>query len=198
MRRFALFLMSLLVAGAATAATSVAMVAGQAPRTIYIAWSQPSVAVADTLALKGCRDLARKIALKGAAGKCAVVARYTDLGAGALVCGTRECAWAYGQDSTQEAAQNAFKSCTTAGFAGCNDTDVLTWTENVGGGQPAARRAAPARQCSPPAGKVVRSQTRCNNGACTRTFENGCTVQFEAPYCHDPFSGQWSWKPDGC
>jgi hypothetical protein len=62
------------------------------------------------------------------------------------------------------------------------------------------KAAAPDRfgKCQPPGGKVVRYTDRCTNGDCTRSFENGCSVRFQAPYCYDIASGQWTWKPDGC
>ena len=55
-----------------------------------------------------------------------------------------------------------------------------------------------AASCQPPAGQVLRYSDRCYNGNCTRTFENGCSVQFQAPYCYDALKGKWDWKPDGC
>lgn len=53
-------------------------------------------------------------------------------------------------------------------------------------------------KCQPPSGKVLRYSDRCTNGDCTRTFENGCSVRFQAPYCYDLLSSSWKWKPDGC
>lgn len=53
-------------------------------------------------------------------------------------------------------------------------------------------------KCSPPAGKTQRYSDRCVNGSCTRTFENGCSVQFQAAYCFDPIQQRWDWKPNGC
>lgn len=196
MRRFALFLITLVFASTGNAATSVAFVRGHAPQTIWVAWDQPGQATADARALKGCRELARKSGIKTAT--CVVGGRYTKLGAGALVCGKSGCSWGTGHTSKQEAADDAYRNCVAQGFGSCNATDIPTWTETVGDGERATARVAPAKQCSAPAGKTVRSTTRCNNGACSRTFENGCTVKFQAPYCHDPFSGKWEWKPDGC
>jgi len=53
-------------------------------------------------------------------------------------------------------------------------------------------------QCQPPAGRVLHYRDQCSNGDCRRTFENGCSVRFQAPYCYDALSGEWTWKPDGC
>lgn len=59
--------------------------------------------------------------------------------------------------------------------------------------------AAPAgKSCQPPAGRTLRYSDRCFNGDCTRTFENGCQVRFQAPYCYDAFQQKWDWKPNGC
>lgn len=52
--------------------------------------------------------------------------------------------------------------------------------------------------CQPPAGQTLRYHDRCFNGSCTRTFDNGCTIRFQAPYCYDVLSGSWTWKPNGC
>ncbi len=195
MKRFYLFLVALLFAASGHAATTVAFVKDHAADTIFIAWSHPTQASADALALKGCRGLAKKA---GSNGKCVIGGRYTQLGFGAIVCGKDDCAWVAGRPTAQAAADDAHRQCIAGDIADCKGSDILTWTEKVGGPQPVIKRAAAVKQCSPPAGKAVRSTTRCNNGACTRTFENGCTVQFEAPYCRNPFSGQWEWKPDGC
>ncbi|MET0857924.1 MAG: hypothetical protein ABWY27_14305 [Telluria sp.] len=194
MKRFAVFLIALLFASIGNATTAVAYAKGQVPQTIYITWSQPDQATADALALKGCREAAKK----AGAAKCVVGGRHPVLGAGAVVCGKADCYWVYGHDTEQEAADAAYGECAKADKPNCNATNIVTWTEKVGDAKLPKPRAAPAKQCSPPAGRAVRSTTRCNNGACSRTFENGCTVQFTAPYCHNPFSGQWEWKPDGC
>lgn len=53
-------------------------------------------------------------------------------------------------------------------------------------------------KCSPPPDRVVRYRDQCYNGDCVRTFENGCKKRFQAPYCYDALSGEWTWKPDGC
>jgi len=66
------------------------------------------------------------------------------------------------------------------------------------------RRAAgrnPPNGYLPPAGnagKALRYSDHCFNGDCTRTFEDGHQVRFQAPYCYDSLSQQWVWKPDGC
>jgi hypothetical protein len=53
-------------------------------------------------------------------------------------------------------------------------------------------------QCQPPRGSTLRYRDQCSNGDCIRTFEGGCSVRFQAPYCYDALSSQWQWKPDGC
>ncbi len=52
--------------------------------------------------------------------------------------------------------------------------------------------------CLPPPGRVMRYRDKCYNGDCIRTFENGGKKRFQAPYCYDALSGEWTWKPDGC
>jgi hypothetical protein len=61
-----------------------------------------------------------------------------------------------------------------------------------------ASAAGGGATCQPPTGKVLRYSDRCYNGDCTRTFENGCSKRFRAPYCYDALEGRWDWKPDGC
>lgn len=198
MQRIALFFITLIclqLSSASNAATAIAFVPGQVPDTIAVAWNHPTQQAADLAALKACRGFAKG---KGVGGTCKVGGRPVKLGAGALVCGKRECAWATGYDTRQEAADAAYRSCVNSDFGDCNGTGISNWIDQVGGKGALVPKAAPLKTCSPPAGKMVRSTSRCTNGDCTRTFENGCTVRFQAPYCHDPFSGKWEWKPDGC
>jgi hypothetical protein len=87
--------------------------------------------------------------------------------------------------------------------AGFRKKKVAQTPAATGGPGPAARRGladalrAPG-QCQPPAGRVLHYRDQCSNGDCRRTFENGCSVRFQAPYCYDALSGDWTWKPDGC
>lgn len=68
-------------------------------------------------------------------------------------------------------------------------------------GTAGAVRRSPSNGYQPSAsnaGKVLRYSDHCFNGDCTRTFEDGHQVRFQAPYCYDAVSQQWAWKPDGC
>lgn len=69
-------------------------------------------------------------------------------------------------------------------------------------GKTDAKAPTPAKvsekSCNPPSGKTLRYSDKCVNGDCVRTFENGCTKQFQAAYCYDSLKGRWDWKPDGC
>ena len=62
----------------------------------------------------------------------------------------------------------------------------------------AAKPSKPMKECQPPAGKLLRYSDNCQNGDCVRTFENGCSKRFQAPYCFDPMQNRWTWKPEGC
>lgn len=45
---------------------------------------------------------------------------------------------------------------------------------------------------------VVTCNTRCVNGDCWRTYDDGHHVQFQAKRVFDPFSGEWKWDDGGC
>ena len=40
--------------------------------------------------------------------------------------------------------------------------------------------------------------TRCNNGSCYRTYDNGRKVQFQAQRKYNAFTSQWDWKSGSC
>lgn len=61
-----------------------------------------------------------------------------------------------------------------------------------------AKPEKPLKECQPPKGRVLRYSDNCQNGDCVRTFENGCSKRFQAPYCYDMLQQRWTWKPDGC
>lgn len=45
---------------------------------------------------------------------------------------------------------------------------------------------------------VVTCNTRCVNGDCWRTYDDGHHTQFQAKRVFDPFSGEWKWDDGGC
>ena len=93
----------------------------------------------------------------------------------------------------QSAINSAYEFCQEGGRT-CPDTAAAVWYDE--GQSPAPTKAS--GKCSPPPGQTLRYSDRCVNGDCTRTFENGCQVRFQAAYCFDPFQQQWTWKPNGC
>ena len=177
--------------------SAVALVPGHAPTTIYAGWNWPTQKEADKAALDGCRASAKQSAIPNLANKCQVDFRQKGAGGGAIVCGASECAYTGGYATRQAAADAAYENC-AASFKDCQKTDITAWWDEAGYPKKPLRAAGQAKTCSPPAGQAVRSKTHCNNGDCIRTFENGCQVRFQAKYCHDPVSGKWEWKPDGC
>ncbi|MFJ2991745.1 DUF4189 domain-containing protein [Pandoraea sp. NPDC087047] len=103
-------------------------------------------------------------------------------------------------DTQESALQDAFVVCERGGQCAMEGAQV--WFDN---GQrpgkrlppPKAAQAAPT-QCRIPTGRVVRMQTQCVNGECVRTFENGCTVRFQAARCLDKETNSYVWRPNGC
>jgi hypothetical protein len=178
--------------------SAVAIVPGHATTTLHAGWNWPTQKEADKAAIDGCRAAARESGIANLANKCRVDFRQKGVGAGAITCGKDECAYAAGYATRQAAVDAAYKSCAES-FKDCRKTNITNWWDEAGYPKPPVKVAAGrAMTCSPPAGKVVRSKTQCTNGDCLRTFENGCQVRFQAKYCHDPVSGKWDWKPDGC
>lgn len=186
----------LLLPGVSHAYTAVAWIDGQAVNN-YVAWGYGTQKGADIAALEGCRTKARDNDLAGDALKCKVAHRQKGVGGGAIVCGKTGCTVASGYATKQEAVDEAYQDCVQNKYE-CPNENITGWWDETGYPKQKVKKIAAAETCGPPPGKVVRSKTNCNNGDCTRTFENGCTIRFEAPYCRDPFSGKWEWKPDGC
>ncbi|MGZ3241538.1 MAG: hypothetical protein ACXWJK_15010, partial [Burkholderiaceae bacterium] len=106
-----------------------------------------------------------------------------------------------GYDNEDEAKDDATQECIKEAAKDSSCSISMTFhddTHSAASPRTTARTPAASEHCGPPPGKVVHSKTVCKNGDCTRTFENGCAIQFQAAYCHNPFNGQWEWKPDGC
>jgi hypothetical protein len=188
----------LLLPGVSHAYTAVASLQGHSVSTMYAGWNFSTQKTADAAALDGCRKTAKANGLAKLASKCEVIHRQKGPGAGAMVCGKIGCTIRTGYDTEQDAVDEAYQQCEQQGYGDCRKTDITNWWDDTGYPKLAVKDVQPANTCGPPPGRTVRSTTQCNNGDCTRTFENGCTVKFQAPYCHDPFSGKWEWKPDGC
>lgn len=178
--------------------SAVAWVSGQPVLTIYAGWNFSTQTKADQRALQGCRKLAKENNLSQLASKCKVGHRQKNPGAGAIVCGTSGCASEAGYRSQQEAMDVAYKSCEAENYGDCTRDGITTWWDDSGYRVGTTRTVSTPRICIPPAGRAVRSATQCTNGDCTRTFENGCSIRFQASYCRDLTSGNWDWKPDGC
>ncbi len=177
--------------------SSIAVVPDHPVDTIFAAWNFPEQKKADLFALDGCRSAAKKSGLSKIISKCAVVHRQKNPGAGAISCGKNGCTMSSGSETEQVAAQSAYDLCEKK-YGECQSTNLTSWWDDAGYKKKLVKNVPPAKSCGAPPGRTVRSSSRCSNGDCTRTFENGCTVRFQAPYCHDPITGKWEWKPDGC
>lgn len=117
---------------------------------------------------------------------------------GAIVCGKTGCNSSTGFQTKQAAVDEAYSQCQKQEYGDCQETNILGWWDEEGYAKEASPRGRTTKTCGPPPGSTARSTYQCSNGDCIRTFENGCAVRFQAPYCHDPFSGKWEWKPNGC
>lgn len=198
--KFSCFLLTLVVAlthQVTYAFSSVAVVPKHSTESVYAAWNYPSQKEADSVALEGCRAEARGSGIGKLAMQCRIVLRQKDVGAGAIVCGENGCAYVSGHPSKEAAIAAAFAECSKH-FKTCQETNITAWWDEAGYRVRQVKAPTTKEACGPPPGKVVRSTYQCNNGDCIRTFENGCQVRFQAPYCRDPFNGRWEWKPDGC
>lgn len=195
---FLTLLTYLLLPGVSHAHSAVAWAPGHSVSTIYAGWNFPTQKAADTMALDGCRTAAKELGLPKAASKCKVQHRQDVAGGGAIVCGKAGCSMHTGADTKQAAVDAAYQHCEQQNFGECQKTEITGWWDEAGYLKKTEPKVAPTKACGPPPGRTVRSTYQCNNGDCTRTFENGCTVRFEAPYCRDPATGKWEWKADGC
>ncbi|WP_426174999.1 hypothetical protein [Massilia sp. TWR1-2-2] len=187
----------LLLPSVSHAHSAVAWVQGHSVSTIYAGWNFPTQKAADATALDGCRKAATESGLSKVASKCQVQHRQEHPGGGAIVCGINECSMHTGSDTEQGAVDRAYQHC-VQNYVECQKTEIRSWWDDAGYPKQVAKKEASAKTCGPPPGRTVRSTYQCNNGDCTRTFENGCKVRFQAPYCHDPATGKWEWKADGC
>ena len=194
---FLALVVCLLLPGFSHAYSAVANAEGNSV-TAYVGWNFPTQKIADSMALNGCRTAAKEAGLSKLATNCKVWHRQKGPGAGAIVCGKNGCSVSTGYDSEQVAVDRAYQQCGEHKYVECQKTGITSWWDDAGYRKQTAQNTAPAKACGPPPGRTVRSTYQCNNGDCTRTFENGCTVRFQAPYCHDPFTGKWEWKADGC
>ena len=193
-----LLLVATLMPPVSHAYTAIAQVDGTPHGTLYAAWGYQTQKEADLAAVKGCRAAAKQRGLTKKAATCAVMHRQKGFGGGAIVCGAAGCNLSTGLDTQQDAVDRAFRQCEQQKMGNCQTTDIISWWDEAGYSQRNEAKREPKPQCGPPLGRTVRSTYQCNNGDCVRTFENGCTQRFQAPYCHDPSSGRWDWKPEGC
>ena len=178
--------------------TSIAWVHDQAVTTTYAAWDFSTKGKADVAALEGCRTRARSAGLGKLASQCRVGHRQMGAGAGAIVCGKKGCATRTGHETVEDAMRVAYDSCVREKYESCQTSEITTWWDEAGFQKQAVKGNAGPTACRPPPGQPVRSTTQCASANCTRTYENGCSVRFVAPYCLAPSTGKSDWKPDGC
>nr|WP_281351805.1 DUF4189 domain-containing protein [Pandoraea terrigena] len=159
--------------------------------------NQTSMAKAKVAALERCRT---QLASGRRGGRCEVLMAGNGPAYWAVVRAVNgEVGIALG-DTQTSAVQDAFVVCQRAGR--CSLDSAQVWFDN--GQRPGRRlpppRAAPASptSCRIPTGQIVRMQTRCVDGACVRTYENGCTIRFQAARCLDRETSRYVWRPNGC
>ena len=180
----------------AYAYTSIAIAPGYAHQSFDVSYDWGRQKDADAAAIKGCQKNMADKGIGKLASKCKVVTRAKGPGYGAVVCGDKGCSWVMGYSDKQEAVDAAWNSCDASIYGNCQDDSITAWLDENWPQQRA--QANRTGTCQPPPGKVLRYSDRCFNGDCTRTFENGCSVRFQAPYCFNGLEGKWEWKSDGC
>ncbi|WP_353191797.1 DUF4189 domain-containing protein [Pandoraea pnomenusa] len=165
-------------------------------RLIYVT-NQTSMAKAKIAAMNRCRV---QFASGSRGGRCEVLMAGNGPAYWAVVRASNgEVGVALG-DTEAAAIQDAFVVCERGGQ--CSLDNAQVWIDN---GQrpgqrlppPQAAQAAQA-QCKIPTGQIIRMQTRCDNGQCVRTYENGCTVRFQASRCFDKETNSYIWQPKAC
>lgn len=165
-------------------------------RYVYVT-NQTSMAKAKLAALDRCRT---RLAPGSRGGRCEVLMAGNGPAYWAVVHASNgEVGVALG-DTQTSAVQDAFVVCQRGGQ--CSTDGAYIWFDS--GQRPGMRLPPPQAaqpqpaQCKIPTGQVIRMQTRCINGECTRTYENGCTVRFQAVRCLDRETNSYVWKPNGC
>ncbi|WP_187360110.1 DUF4189 domain-containing protein [Chitinolyticbacter meiyuanensis] len=159
-------------------------------------WNSATKAEAEASALAACREEARKALGPKAELKCKILATYPGPGYLAVAKSANQSGFSYVFHVEQQTAVDLAAEKCTATFGQCNE-HVSWFYDSVGvanNGKPQAK----AKQCQPPTGRAVRFDETCNNGDCIRTFENGCSIHFQAAYCYDPIKQAWGWNSDGC
>ncbi|AJC22012.1 hypothetical protein RO07_18720 [Pandoraea pulmonicola] len=187
----------ILACGQADAASAVAGVRSAGGVRVVYATNQTSMAKAKLAALERCRS---RLGAGGRGGRCEVLMAGNGPAYWAVVHASNgEVGIALGE--TEEAAlQDAFVVCQRGGQ--CTTDGAQMWFDDgQGPGKrlPPKQAAQPApTQCRIPTGQVVRMRTRCVNGECIRTYENGCTIRFQAARCLDRETNTYVWRPNGC
>ncbi|WP_174990479.1 DUF4189 domain-containing protein [Pandoraea captiosa] len=159
--------------------------------------NQTSMAKAKLAALERCRS---RFASGSRGGRCEVLMAGNGPAYWAVVRASNgEIGMALG-DTEEAAVQDALIACQRGGQ--CSLEGVQVWFDS---GQRPGKRLPPPKvaqsspvQCRIPTGQVVRTRTQCVNGECIRTYENGCTVRFQAAKCLDKETHSYVWRPNGC
>ncbi len=166
----------------------------QTPSGNHYFWktSAPSVSAAEKIAMKNCKEEKKKQGYKSdcviiGSGKGPVYLAFFEASNGGF-------GWGYSSDR-QSAIDTAYLKCSEYGECPRTATSVVF---DEGPNVALVANNQLGKQCSPPTSGTVRYRYSCNNGDCLKTYENGCTIRFQAKQCFNPFTNQWEWKPDGC
>lgn len=193
--RFSLLLFISLLLNNAFALTSIATVSGHVDAAWYRVSNYESQSEADAAALEGCRTEARKNGIGNLARKCKVISRAKAPGYGAIVCGDDGCSWVIASESGQSAIDAAYERCSKS-YKNCQERDINFW-EDFAGFSRKKSEIASGGDCRPRT-NILRCQSRCTNGDCILTYENGCKMRTRINPNFNPISNQWEYPAPSC
>lgn len=158
-------------------------------KTLAYAWSTNSLSEAKSAALKSCGNADCKISESFA--QPGFFSLFKSKGSD-----TATYFLAYGYSNSDLADADA--------KAGCEENSGTSCSVVISSAIPgaiAAPRAAPAsaveKSCRPTT-PSVRCTSRCTNGNCELTYENGCKMRVQVPAKFDPFNNQWTYPAPSC
>lgn len=184
------------LSGESFAYSAIAMVDGQAKETFHSAYDFDTQKAADRRALEGCQESARRSGYPNLAKKCVVVTRGKGPGYGAATCGDGGCAWTTGYADLQEAVDAAYDRCAST-YKSCQSEGITNWEDFAGFRKKSPEKVVVNESCRPHSTRVV-CQSRCANGDCILTYENGCKIHVTVQPNFNSFTNQWEYPAPSC
>ena len=178
---------SLIISIPTNAASAIASIKGHSTELNGISVGYASESKAKEQAIKSCKETARKDGIKGG---CHVV--ISGKGPGYLAISFGDDGAGYGFAGTVQGAVDLAAEACQKSFNNCEIKNVRYWTDNFSpapiGSNTNCRPNTPTIRCS----------SRCTNGDCVVTYENGCQMRVRVSPRFDGISNQWTYPSPSC